>query len=328
MSEEEKPNTNSNGTDSNKSRSGAWILIAIIALLGAGALGWMYAKESEAYENCVVENTQLEKEKAEMNEALSGYIDNTTEDLKTDFQNMLDTYDKLIEKDASKADSLNAQKDRINELMAELKDTRNRSYSQINRLKKENEQLRGIMKNYLYTIDSLNTLNVNLTSELDEKSNKLSQTEEERDKLKNQAEQSSELLAKGAKLNAFNFNTTALRYRINGNTHEVNRAGRTDVISSTFTIGENMIAKTGDKMIYMQVTDPKGQVIYSKPNNIVNVSGSEIIYTDKREINYQGQQIDMTIIHNLQGDEIPSGNYSVKIFADGALIGKDSFTLK
>jgi hypothetical protein len=323
MSEEEKPKI-----DSNKSRSGAWILITIIALLAVGALGWMYAKESSAYENCQVEIKQLEKEKAEMNEALSGYIDVTTEDLKTDFQNMLDTYDQLIEKDASKADSLNAQKDRINELMTELKDTKNRSYGQINRLKKENEQLRGIMKNYLYTIDSLNTLNVNLTSELDKKSNKLTETESERDKLKNQAEKSSELLAKGAKLNAFNFNTTALRYRINGSTHDVNRAGRTDVISSTFTIGENMIAKTEDKMIYMQVTDPKGQVIFSKPNNIVNVSGNEIIYTDKREINYQGQQIDMTIVHNLQGDEIPSGNYAVKIFADGALIGKDSFTLK
>jgi hypothetical protein len=323
MSEEEKPTK-----DSNKSRAGAWILITIIALLGAGALGWMYANESSALENCRVEVQQLEKEKAEMNEALSGYIDVTTEDLKTDFQNMLDTYDQLIEKDASKADSLNAQKDRINELMTELKDTKNRSYGQINRLKKENEQLRGIMKNYLYTIDSLNTLNVNLTSELDKKSNKLTETESERDKLKNQAEKSSELLAKGAKLNAFNFNTTALRYRINGSTHDVNRAGRTDVISSTFTIGENMIAKTEDKMIYMQVTDPKGQVIFSKPNNIVNVSGNEIIYTDKREINYQGQQIDMTIVHNLQGDEIPSGNYAVKIFADGALIGKDSFTLK
>lgn len=324
MSDEEKKPTR----DSNKSRAGAWILITIIALLGAAALGWMYANESSAYENCQAENRQLEKEKEEMNEALSGYIDVTTEDLKTDFQNMLDTYDKLIEKDASKADSLNAQKDRINELMAELKDTRNRSYSQINRLKKENEQLRGIMKNYLYTIDSLNTLNVNLTSELDEKSTRLSQTEEERDKLEKQAAESSKLLAKGAKLNAFNFNTTALRYRINGNTHEVNRAGRTDVISSTFTIGENTIAETGDKTIYMQVTDPKGQVIFSRPNNIVNVSGSEIIYTDKREINYQGQQIDMTIVHNLQGDEIPSGNYAVKIFADGALIGKDSFTLK
>ncbi|MEX1191615.1 MAG: hypothetical protein WEA99_06540 [Brumimicrobium sp.] len=325
MSEEKKTTDKSN---KNKSRSGAWILITIISLLGAGALGWMYAKESEAYENCQVTNQQLEKEKAEMNEALSGYIDNTTQDLRTDFQNMLDTYDKLIEKDASKADSLNAQKDRINELMEELNDTKRRSYSQINRLKKENDQLRGIMKNYLVTIDSLNTLNVNLTSELDRTSNRLSETESERDNLKTQAEQSSELLAKGAKLNAFNFNSVALRYRINGNTHEVNRAGRVDVISSTFTIGENTIAKTGDKMVYMQIINPNGEVIFSKPNNVVNVSGNEIIYTDKREINYQGQQVDMTIVHNLQGDDIPSGNFTVKIFADGALIGKDSFTLK
>ncbi|MEX2484124.1 MAG: hypothetical protein WED10_06185 [Brumimicrobium sp.] len=325
MSEEKKTTDKSN---KNKSRSGAWILITIISLLGAGALGWMYAKESEAYENCQVTNQQLEKEKAEMNEALSGYIDNTTQDLRTDFQNMLDTYDKLIEKDASKTDSLNAQKDRINELMEELNDTKRRSYSQINRLKKENDQLRGIMKNYLVTIDSLNTLNVNLTSELDRTSNRLSETESERDNLKTQAEKSSELLAKGAKLNAFNFNSVALRYRINGNTHEVNRAGRVDVISSTFTIGENTIAKTGDKMVYMQIINPNGEVIFSKPNNVVNISGNEIIYTDKREINYQGQQVDMTIVHNLQGDDIPSGNFTVKIFADGALIGKDSFTLK
>lgn len=323
MSEVEKPTS-----EPNKSRTGAWILITIIALLAAGALGWMYSNESSAYENCRVENNQLEKEKAEMDEALSGYIDVTTEDLKTDFQNMLDTYDQLIEKDASKADSLNAQKDRINELMAELKDTKNRSYSQINRLKKENDQLRGIMKNYLYTIDSLNTLNVNLTSELDEKNTRLTETETERDKLKTQAEKNAELLTKGGKLNAFNFNTVALRYRINGNTHEVNRAGRADVLSSTFTIGENTIAQTGDKIIYMQITDPNGQVIFSKPNNVVNVSGKEIIYTDKREINYQGQQIDMTIVHNLQGGEVASGNFEVKIFADGALIGKDSFTLK
>ncbi|MDX1653055.1 MAG: hypothetical protein R3277_11215 [Brumimicrobium sp.] len=323
MTEQDKPMNNEK-----KSRSGVWILLTIVALLGAGVLGWMYSEESAAYENCQVTVQQMEKEMEEMNSALSGYIDNTTNDLRKDFQNMLDTYDQLIKKDASKADSLRVQKERINELLEELNTTKRRSFSQISKLKKENEQLRSIMKNYLYTIDSLNTLNVNLTSELDKTSSQLSETKTERDNLKTQAEKSAELLAKGAKLNAFNFNTKALRYRMNGNTHEVNRAGRVDVIQTTFTIGENTIAKTGEKMVYMQVIDPNGQVIYSKPDNVVNVSGQQIIYTDKREIDYQGQNVDMTIVHNLKGDEIPSGNYTVKIFADGALIGKDSFTLK
>jgi hypothetical protein len=327
MSEETQ---NTEGKNENKkSNSGVWILITIIALLGAGALGWMYSKESKAYEGCQATNAQLELEMKAMNEALGGYIDGATMDLKTDFQNMLATYDKLIEKDASKSDSLQAQKDSINILLAELKDNKNRSYYEIGKLKKRNEQLRQIMNRYLVTIDSLNTLNVDLTSKLDKTSTALGETQSERDELKKQNEQNAELLTKGAKLNAFNFRSEALRYQtFGGDTKDVNRAGRAEVFSSTFTIGENKIARTGNKTIYMQITDPNGQVIYRRPNDVTQVAGSEILYTGKREINYQGQLIDMTIVYNLEGNEVPSGNYVVKIFADGALIGKDTFTLK
>lgn len=314
--------------DNNKNRSGAWIILTIISLLGAAALGWMYSKESQAYSNCQMTNQQMTQEMKEMNDALGGYIDGTTKDLKRDFQTMLDTYDQLIEKDESLEDSLNFQKARIQELMDDLSDTRRRSYREINQLKDENQTLRNIMREYLYRIDSLNTLNVNLTSELDKTSTRLTQTESERDQLKQQQAQSEELLVKGARLNAFNFNSVGLRYRASGTTHEVNRAKRVDVLSSTFSIGANTIAKKGNKMIYMQVIDPDGKVIYDRPSNIINVAGSEIIFTDSREINYQGQQIDITIVHNLQGKEVESGNFTVKIFADGALIGKDSFTLK
>ena len=312
----------------NKPSNGLWILITVLALVVLGVLGWMYSNESSAYKNCKIANQQLANEMEEMNMALSGYIDETTQDLKQDFQSMLKAYDQMIEKDETMSDSLNLQKEKIESLLAELTDTRRRSYREINKLKDENSTLRTIMKDYLYRIDSLNTLNINLTSQLNETTTRLTQTSEERDQLKEQQQMSEQLLAKGARLNAFNFNSVGLRYRINGSTHEVTRAGRVDVISSTFSIGENTIAKTGDKTIYMQVIDPSGKVIYSKPSNIINVAGTEIIYTDAREINYQGQLIDLTIVHNLQGKDLGSGNYTVKIFADGALIGKDSFTLK
>lgn len=320
--------TNRVPENQNKNKSGVWILLTVVALIAVAILGWMYSNESSAYSDCQVANQQLEEEMGEMNQALSGYIDGATNDLKQDFQNMLNTYDKLIEKDESLTDSLTIQKAKIQELLDELSDTRRRSYREINKLKDENSTLREIMKDYLYRIDSLNTLNINLTSKLDETSNRLYQTESERDELRKQQKENEELLTKGARLNAFNFNSVALRYRVTGTTHEVNRAGRVDVLSSSFTIGENKIARTGNKTIYMQIIDPSGKVIYDRPNNVIKVAGSEIIYTDAREINYQGQQIDLTIVHNLQGREIESGNYTVKIFADGALIGKDSFTLK
>lgn len=312
-----------------KNTSGVWILVAIIALLGVGILGWMYSKESKARQTCQTTNEQLELEMNSMNEALSGYIDGATSDLKLDFQNMLDTYDKLIEKDASKSDSLQAQKDSISVLLAQLKDTKNRSYYEINQLKKRNEQLRQIMNRYLVTIDSLNTLNIDLTSRLDQTSSELNLTQSERDELRKQNDQNAELLTKGAKLNAFNFVSQGLRYQtFGGSTKDVNRASRAEVLSSSFTIGENKIARTGSKTIYMQITDPNGQVIYKRPSDVTQVAGSEILYTGKREIDYQGQLVDMSIVYNLEGKEVASGNYVVKVFADGALIGKDTFTLK
>ena len=190
MSEE-----NYNTNEQKKSNSAVWILITIIALMGAGVLGWMYSKESKAYKSCQTTNTQLELEMNSMNEALSGYIEGSTMDLKNDFQMMLDTYDKLIEKDASKADSLQIQKDSISVLLSQLKDTKNRSYTQINKLKKRNDQLRQIMNRYLITIDSLNTLNIDLNTRLDKTSSQLNLTQAERDELKKQNEQNGQLLA-------------------------------------------------------------------------------------------------------------------------------------
>lgn len=311
-----------------KQGAGIWILITLLTAIVAGVLGWMYSKESEAFENCQTANRNLNLEMEEMNKALGSYIDGATSDLRQDFQNMLDTYDRLVEKDASKADSIEKQKERIEELLEQLQDTRRRSYREINKLKDENATLRTIMKDYLYRIDSLNTLNIDLTHRLDEASTQLTQTATERDQLREQQKESEQLLTKGARLSAFNFNTVGLRYRMSGNTHEVNRAGRVDVISSTFSIGENTIAKVGDRTIYMQVIDPNGKVLYSRANNIITIAGSEIIFTDSRDIFYNGDLIDVTIVHNLQGRDIEKGNYTVKIFADGALIGKDSFTLK
>lgn len=318
---EVQPNNSNN-------KNGIWILVSLLAIISTAILAWMYANESAAYSECKIANAQLKSEHDEMENALSGYIDETTQNLKVDFQQMLNAYDQMIAKDESMTDSLNLQKQKIEDLLQELSDTRRRSYREINNLKDENATLRVIMKDYLYRIDSLNTLNINLTSQLDETTTKLTKTATERDQLKEEQQRNQELLAQGARLSAFNFNSVALRYRMSGTTTEVRRANRVDVLSSTFSIGENSIAKTGNKTIYMQITDPNGKVITSRPSNILNVGGVEIIYTDEREINYQGQQIDVNIVHNLQGRDIDKGNYTVKIFADGALIGKDSFTLK
>lgn len=316
-------------TPEKKSSAGFWIIIAILGILGCAVLGFFYSKKNGELQDANKQIAQLEQESKDMNLALGDYIDGETNDLRQDFQTMLETYDALIEKDASKADSLNAQKARILELQEELSTNKRRSYREINKFKDENAQLRRIMKNYLVQIDSLNTLNIDLTDRLDKKTNELTSVSQERDAAKQAAEENAALVQQGSKLNAYNFNTIGLRYKSGGGTSETNRARRCDLISSTFTLSANKIAAAERKAVYMQIIDPTGKTLYTKSNNTISADGKTIVYSDKREVDYQKQQVDMTIFYDFpEGFEAEKGNYTIKIYADGTFIGKDSFTLK
>ena len=65
------------------------------------------------------------------------------------------------------------------------------------------------MKSYVYQIDSLNTLNVKLNTELTKTTNKLESTQSERDQYKKEANEKAEQVRLGAKLQAFNFSSNA-----------------------------------------------------------------------------------------------------------------------
>jgi hypothetical protein len=51
-------------------------------------------------------------------------------------------------------------------------------------------------------------------------------------------------------------------------------------------------------------------------------------YSQRKEIDYQNQAIDLTIYYELKGETAAKGLYRVRIYCDGQLIGSDSFSLK
>jgi hypothetical protein len=66
----------------------------------------------------------------------------------------------------------------------------------------------------------------------------------------------------------------------------------------------------------------------SKSSNVVQTDGGSVPFSDAKEINYNNQRIDVTIYYDLKGETAIKGNYKVKIYCEGSLIGTDSFTLK
>ncbi len=311
-----------------KKNNGGFIAAILLLLLGLGVMAYLWSQKNSQLNDCANEVATLRANEDGMNQMMEGYVGNMSNDLRKDFQSMLETYDALIEKDKSKADSLNMQKEKIQGLMDELSQNKKLSASQLFKLKKENETLRGIMKSYVMQIDSLNTLNLKLESNLQTTKTQLSETTNERDQYKQDAESSAEQVKKGSKLQAFGFSSSGLRMKLNNTTEETNRARNTIQIRSSFTISENPITPPGKKTVFMQIIDPSGKTLQSKSSNVVQTDGGAIAFSDKKDIDYNNERIDLSIFYDLGGADAAKGNYKVKIYIDGQLAGTDSFTLK
>ncbi|MES2799054.1 MAG: hypothetical protein V4638_03495 [Bacteroidota bacterium] len=315
-------------TQSTKKSNLPFILIIIVLLAGLAVMAVLLSKEKKAVNECANENTMLLSDMEGMNQMLEGYVGNMSKDLKKDFQEMLRTYDQLIAKDQSKADSLNMQKARIQQLVDDLNQNKRWSASELYKMRKENETLRTIMKGYVYQIDSLNTLNIKLTSDLDQTTNELESTKTERDQFKTEAEENAEQVRKGSKLAAFSFSSVGLKMKLNNTTEVTTKASSVVQVRSTFTISENPIAKAGNKNVYLQVINPDGKTMQTKSSNVIQVESGSVPYSDMKDINYNNERLDVTIYYDLKGEKAVKGNYKVRVYCEGSLIGSDNFTLK
>jgi hypothetical protein len=313
--------------EKSSSGKGGYLAAIIVLLLGLAFMAYLWSSKNGQLNECMNENKTLNSDMEGMNEMLSGYLGNMSNDLKKDCKNMLDTYDALLEKDKTQSDSINAQKQRIQELIDQV-DRGKMSAHQLFLAKKEIETLRKIMRGYIYQIDSLNTLNLKLTNNLDSTSRVLTSTKTERDQYQKDSEEKGEQLKKGAKLNAYVFTSKGLKEKLNSTMTETDRAKSTVQIMSSFSLSKNPITSAGKKTVYMQIVDPSGNTMQQSSGNVISTDKGQVGYSDKKVIDYQNESLDMSIYYSLRGQEAQKGNYKVNIYCEGHLIGSDSFTLK
>jgi hypothetical protein len=311
-----------------KKKDGMYVFIIILLIAALGALGLLIANKNKNLNQCSIEKASLESDMAGMEDMMGQYVGSEKGNIKEDLRSMLEMYDNQLLKNNANKDSIQLQKDKITSLLQELDNNKKSSARQIYKYKKETETLRKIMKGYIQTIDSLNTLNVGLRTDLETTNTALTNVSTERDALKEKTSTLESKVAAGARLNAFNIYTAGMKYKLDGSLKENEKSGKVAKIRSCFTIGENAIAQSGSKNIYLQVITPDGKVLYQRSSNVINIDGANILYSDKKEIDYQNQSIDVCVYYDTNGADLVKGNYIVKLYADGAVIGKDSFTLK
>ncbi|MFH2143575.1 MAG: hypothetical protein ABIJ97_14205 [Bacteroidota bacterium] len=114
---------------------------------------------------------------------------------------------------------------------------------------------------------------------------------------------------------------------INKKSKDVDKAKKVEKIKVCFTLSENRIVEPGNRIVYIRIARPDQMVITSSAENIFIYEGSNIVYTEKRSVDYQNKTTDMCIYWANDQELIP-GTYLVDIFADGKLIGETSLDLK
>ena len=306
------------------------ILLAIIVSYLAYKVS-VLSQKNHAFKQ---EISEMIKENEEMNQIIINQdlvSEADGENLKENLKLLLFSYDSLEQNNSVAIDSINTQREKINNLMQEvdkLDKKSKRDWRKIYKLKKEAETLRNIMKGYIHTIDSLNTLNINLSNDLTEKTQKLSNVSKQNKKIIKQNEALQKQVAIGAVLQINNVLSSGIRIRSSGAQSETTRASKTNMIKTCFSIIENKLAQAGDKEIYIRILDSERTLLNAPtPLTIINQQKEELKMSSKRTINYQNQDTDLCIFYEIE-NSIPAGNYSVEVYAEGFLIGETSIALR
>ena len=309
-------------------------LVILCLILILGYLGYVVSSLNKQNHQISKELSHILEENKEMNLILmneDAFSDSKSNNLKSNLMLMLSSYDSLEASNTMAIDSINEQREKINSLLSKVTQLNKKSkkdWRQIFKLQKEAETLRGIMKGYIHTIDSLNTLNINLSNTLTEKTKTLNKVSDQNREFKKQNEKLQEKVMMGAVLKADNIVVNAIRIRNSGAQSETTRASRSDMIKVCCVLIENKLAKPGDKSIYLRVINSLGEIFEAETLlNIQNFKKENIKMSSKRVINYQNQNTDMCIFYELQNEILP-GNYMVELYNGGYLIGESSFSLR
>jgi hypothetical protein len=289
-----------------------WLIPAVLLITNAITLWlWLQERDRVSHERVVTRQITIER-------------DNVKEDLLA----LQKEYQTLQSSDAALQKDIEEKKLHIEELLKEAEKHKNDRFI-IAKLRKETETLRQIMIGYVHTIDSLNTLNQTLVAEKQTVLKKLDEEKVKQNTLVKEKEELKSTIAKGSILSCFNVSAEGVAYRRGGKKEAVtSKARKTEKIKVNFTLGENKIAKAGEKTVFIRVMTPDGKEMAENYNENYKFAfnGSVGYYAGKQVVNYANSEINAVAYCAGQGEMVP-GTYIIEIVCDSVVIGSTSLKL-
>ena len=286
------------------------IVISVISALVLVVLGLVFmnlrqrTEIKEIVEQMEFEKEQLEDEYEELAIQFDGY---QTPDIHND----------------SLVQLLSQEKQRVQDLLEELRITKVTNARRIAELKKELATVRQVMVTYVQQIDSLDRTNKALVKENKQVKEQYQQVARQAQQLEEERTQLAEVVSRASMLEIGSFTVTALN----------KRDRKTTVFSQImklqfdYTVARNITCPPGMKTMYMRLTRPDGELMQKSLDNVFAFENAEIGYSVFKDFEYEGEEVSGTMYWTVE-EILQEGVYNADFFVDGQLIGSFPFTLK
>ena len=291
----------------NKNKYIALIVGIVVLALCVCALVWMNLQQKteikEIVEQMEFEKEQLEDEYEELAIQFDGY---QTPDIYND----------------SLVELLSQEKQRVQDLLEELRITKVTNARRIAELKKELATVRQVMVSYVHQIDSLDRTNKRLVKENQQVKQQYQEVARQAQQLEEERTQLAEVVSRASMLEISHFEMIALNKR----DRKTTIYNQIQKLQFDYTIGRNITNKPGMKTLYMRITRPDGEVMQKSLNDVFRFENSEIDYSISKEFEYAGEEISGSL-YWLVEEILQIGWYNADFFVDGELIGSFPFQI-
>ncbi|MDT0556481.1 hypothetical protein [Patiriisocius hiemis] len=252
-------------------------------------------------------------------------LENQKDEIEVELEGLIANYDEVIQDNELKDKDLLAARERIEVLLDSVKDAE-ANIDLIKRYKIEVGKLKNERIVLFKRADSLVAANQRLAMQRDSTNTVLTETIKVVDSVSTENVAMSETIKRGSVVNAVDLRGEAVIVRNSGKIVDTKRSSRADKVRACFTLAPNPIAEKGDRTLYVQVINPKNNLLGKKA--VYETENGTINYSEATKVFYENEELDVCVMVNALEADLVEGKYIINVFDGEKQVATTTMVLK
>lgn len=232
-------------------------------------------------------------------------------EIEIELQDLIANYDEVIQENELKDKDLISARERIEILLDSVRGAE-ANIGLIRRYKAEIGRLKDERKLLFRRADSLLKANQMLAIQMDSTNTILSETIRIVDSVGEENIAMANTIKKGSVVKATDLRGEAVIVRKSGKIVDTRRASRADKVRICFTLAPNIIAQTGDRLLFVQVINPENNLLGERTS--IEFEEGTLNYSATTKVFYEQEELDVCVLVDATEENLVPGRYIINVF--------------